>query len=113
MLLGRDREMAAVERALADARLGRSATLVIRGEAGIGKTSLLRFAVERATEMRLLAARGVQFEADVPFSGLDELLRPTLSLLDRLPATHATALRSSLGLGERVERAGLRVGARA
>jgi len=111
MLLGRDREMAAVERALADARLGRSAALVIRGEAGIGKTSLLRFAVEGAVEMRVLAARGVQFEADVPFSGLDELLRPTLSLLERLPATHARALRSSLGLGERVETDRLLVGA--
>src|SRR5207253_1533915 len=111
IMLGRDRELAAVERALADARLGRSAALVIRGEAVIGKTSLLRFAVEGAVEMRVLAARGVQFEADVPFSGLDELLRPTLSLLERLPATHATALRSSLGLGERVETDRLLVGA--
>src|SRR2546425_2929008 len=98
MLLGRDREMAAVERALADARLGRSAALVIRGEAGIGKTSLLRFAVEGAVEMRVLAARGVQFEADVPFSGLAELLRPTLSLPDRLPPPHPPPLQSSLAL---------------
>src|SRR3982074_2612517 len=99
MLLGRDREMAAVERALADARLSRRAALDTRGEAGSGKTPLLRFALEGDLDMRVLAARGVQFEADVPFSGLDELLRPTLSLLERLPATHATALRSSLGLG--------------
>src|SRR2546423_8855217 len=111
MLLGREPELRTIDRVLADARLGRSSALVIRGEAGIGKTALLRYAVSGASAMRVLSARGVQFEADVPFAGLHELLRPALGLLDRLPPTHATALRSSLGLGERVEADRLVIGA--
>ena len=61
--------------------------------------------------MRVLAARGVEFEADVPFAGLHELLRPALGLLDRLPPIHAAALRSSLGLGDRIEADRLIIGA--
>lgn len=110
-LVGRDRELRAIDRALADARLGRSSSLVIRGDAGIGKTALLRYAVAGAASMRVLSARGVEFEADVPFAGLHELLRPALGLLERLPPAHAVALRSSLGLGDRVEADRLVIGA--
>jgi len=99
------------EQALAAARLGKSSRLVIRGEPGIGKTALLRYAVEQAGSMRVLSCRGVEFEADVPFAGLSELLQPALSLLDRLPPLHAEALRSSLGLGRRIEADRLIVGA--
>src|SRR6478752_3623294 len=111
MLLGRDSELQAVDQALANARLGKSSRLVIRGEPGIGKTALLEYAVGRAASMRVLAARGVEFEADVPFSGLHELLHPTLGLLARLPPIHASALRSSLGLGPRIEADRLIIGA--
>ncbi|HEX6347954.1 MAG TPA: LuxR family transcriptional regulator [Candidatus Dormibacteraeota bacterium] len=111
MLLGRDPELRAIDRALADARLGRSAALVIRGDAGIGKTSLLRYAVQQASAMRVLQARGVEFEADVPFAALHELLRPAYPWIDHLPAAHAAALRSSLGLGARREADRLLVGA--
>ena len=102
MLLGRQRELRAIDEGLAAARLGKSSRLVIRGEPGIGKTALLEYAAQQAGSMRLLAARGVEFEADVPFAGLSELLQPALGLLDRLPSFHATALRSSLGLGPRI-----------
>jgi len=61
--------------------------------------------------MSVLSARGVQFEADVPYSGLHELLLPAFGLLDRLPAAQAAALRSSLGLGERIEADRLVIGA--
>ncbi|TME70596.1 MAG: helix-turn-helix transcriptional regulator [Chloroflexi bacterium] len=111
MLVGRDPELRAIEEALATARLGRSARLVIRGEPGIGKTALLEHATAHAGEMRVLAARGVEFEADVPFAGLHELLLPALAMLDRLPAMHAAALRSSLALGPRIEADRLIVGA--
>lgn len=111
MLLGRDSELRAIDQALASARLGRSSRLVIRGEPGIGKTALLDYAVSQAASMRVLAARGVEFEADVPFSGLHELLHPTLRLLDRLPSIHSAALRSSLGLGPRIEADRLIIGA--
>ena len=111
MLVGRDRELFAVDQALAAARLGKSARLVIRGEAGIGKSALLQYAAERAESMRVLTARGVEFEADVPFAGLSELLQPALDRLDRLPPFHAEALRSSLGLGPRIEADRLIIGA--
>ena len=74
MLLGREHERAAIERLLEDARSGRSRTLVIRGEAGIGKSVLLEYAIERAEEMRVLRARGIESEAELAFSGLLELL---------------------------------------
>jgi class 3 adenylate cyclase/tetratricopeptide (TPR) repeat protein len=111
VLLGRARELFAIDQALAAARLGTSARLVIRGEPGIGKTALLQYAVEHAGSMRVLTARGVEFEADVPFAGLSELLQPALDRLDRLPPFHADALRSSLGLGPRIEPDRLIIGA--
>ncbi|HEX7263762.1 MAG TPA: AAA family ATPase [Candidatus Dormibacteraeota bacterium] len=111
MLLGRERELIAIDQALAAARLGKSARLVIRGEPGIGKTALLDYAVEHAASMTVLTARGVEFEADVPFAGLNELLHPALDRLDRLPPFHADALRSSLGLGPRIEPDRLIIGA--
>ena len=113
MLLGREPELLAIDQALAAARLGTSSRLLIRGEPGIGKTALLEHAVSQAAPMRVLAARGVEFEADVPFAGLHELLHPTLVLLDRLPQRHAAALRSSLGLGPRIEADRLIIGAAA
>jgi len=113
MLLGRTAELGAIEEALASARLGKSSRLLIRGEPGIGKTVLLEYAAGQAGTMRVLASRGVEFEADVPFAGLHELLLPTIALLDRLPPIHAAALRSSLGLGPRIEADRLVIGAAA
>src|SRR5215510_14319637 len=103
--------MARIDRALADARIGVSSVLLVRGEAGIGKSSLLRYALQEAGGMRVLSARGVEFEADVPFAGLHELLRPALEVLDRLPPVNARALRGALGVGERVESDRLIIGA--
>lgn len=111
MLLGRSRELFTIDQALAAARLGKSARLVIHGEPGIGKTAMLQYATEHSESMRVLSARGVEFEADVPFAGLHELLQPALGSLDRLPAFHASALRSSLGLGKRIEADRLIIGA--
>jgi len=113
MLLGRGAELLAIDQALASARLGKSSRLLIRGEPGIGKTALLEYAAGQAGSMRVLAARGTEFEADMPFAGLHELLHPTLGLLDRLPPIHAAALRSSLGLGPRIEADRLIIGAAA
>jgi DNA-binding CsgD family transcriptional regulator len=111
MLLGRGREVDRIDSALAGARLGRSSALVVRGEPGIGKTALLRYAAAEAGEMRMLSARGVEFEADVPFAGLHQLLLPALPALDRLPPANAGALRSALGLGERLDGDRLLIGA--
>ena len=67
VLVGRDTEREAIERALESARSGTSATLALVGEAGIGKTALLDDAAERAAGMRVLRARGIESEAQIPF----------------------------------------------
>ncbi|MGW4791905.1 AAA family ATPase [Nonomuraea sp. NPDC004297] len=98
---GRHGEQGAVARLLADARSGRSGVLVLRGEAGIGKSSLLRHAAESAAAsepMRVLACAGVESEVEHAFSGLLGLLRPVLDHLDALPGVQAEALRGALGM---------------
>src|SRR5579859_5328908 len=98
MLLGRNRERQAIVSALDRARAGESATLALVGEPGIGKTALLTFAAEQAEGMRMLRARGVQSEAQIPFAALLELLRPALGLLGRIAEPQAAALEAALAL---------------
>jgi DNA-binding CsgD family transcriptional regulator len=98
MLVGRDHERDAIEKALARARSGTSATLALLGEPGIGKTALLDYAAERATGMRVLRARGIESEAQIPFGSLLELLRPALAMLDAIPEPQAAALEGALAL---------------
>ena len=99
MIVGRSEELEVIDRLLDEAREGRSACLVLRGEPGIGKTSLLDAAAERASGLTVLRARGVELEAELPYSGLLELLRPILADVDRLPEPQAAALRGALALG--------------
>jgi DNA-binding CsgD family transcriptional regulator len=99
MLLGREAELARIDAALDEARRGRSYTLVIRGEPGIGKTSLLRAAAERADSFVKLTARGIQSESTIAFSGLADLFRPVVEKTEELPPPQAFALRGALGLG--------------
>src|SRR4051794_1391298 len=99
MLLGRDDERLALDRLLAQARDGRSGVLALVGEPGIGKTALLEYAASGADGMRVLRARGVESEAEVPFAGLAELLGPALARLDRIPSRQADALAGALALG--------------
>ena len=98
LLIGRDTEREAIDRALGSARSGTSATLALVGEAGIGKTALLDHAAERASGMRVLRARGIESEAQIPFAALLELVRPALGLLDRIPEPQAVALEGALAL---------------
>ena len=100
MLYGRDEERAQIDRLLDAARSSKSGALVVRGEPGIGKTALLEDARERAEDMSVLSARGVETEAELPFAALHQLIRPGLDLIDRLPPPQAAALRGALGLGE-------------
>jgi DNA-binding CsgD family transcriptional regulator len=113
MLLGRDRERHELETALANARLNRSAILVVAGEPGIGKTTLLEDAAERAhaAGMRVLRARGIESEARVPFAGLFELLRPALPALERIPEPQRAALEGALALRPSIARDRFAVGA--
>ncbi len=98
MLLGRERERAEIELALERARSGVSASLGIVGEPGIGKTALLDDAAGRADGMRLLRARGIESEAEIPFASLLELVRPAVGLLGQIPPAQALALETALAL---------------
>ena len=97
MHVGRGPERRQVESLLSAARLGHSGVLVITGEAGIGKTWLLRFAAERASGMRVLTISGSKAEQDLPFAGLAQL-RLASADLDRLPPPQAQALGVALAL---------------
>jgi DNA-binding CsgD family transcriptional regulator len=101
MLYGRDAERARIGELLTAARDSRSGAVVLRGEAGIGKSALLEDAREQAADMHVLSARGVESESELPFAALHQLLRPALGTLDALPPPQAAALRGALGLGER------------
>jgi DNA-binding CsgD family transcriptional regulator len=100
VLVGREPDCARIDELLERARRGRSGALVIRGEAGMGKTALLEYAAERAQGMTVVRALGVEYEAELQFSGLLELLRPLLEHLPEIPPQQADALKSALGLGE-------------
>jgi predicted ATPase len=103
MLVGRRGERAEIDALVVRARAGRGGALVVRGEPGIGKTALLGYAAEQAEGMRVLKARGVEAEVELPYSGLHELLRPLLDRLEELPEAQAAALRGALALGPPVE----------
>jgi len=81
-LLGRRSESEALDRLLDAVMGGESRALVVRGEAGVGKTALLDQALERAPGFRVARAAGVQSEMELPFAGLHQLCA---SMLDRLP----------------------------
>jgi DNA-binding CsgD family transcriptional regulator len=97
-LVGRERERAAIDRLLDDARAQASGSLVIRGHAGIGKSALAEYAVEQAAGMTVLRTVGIAAESDLPFAGIHGLLRPVIGHLDELPSTQAAALAGALGL---------------
>jgi DNA-binding CsgD family transcriptional regulator len=98
VLVGRDREQSLIDKSLSTARSGRGTVLAIVGEAGIGKSALLDYALDRAGDMSILRARGVQSEAQIPFGGLFELVRPALASLERVPQPQAAALEGALAL---------------
>ena len=99
MLIGRDADLAAVEAAVASARGGRSAALVIRGDPGIGKTALLDAATAGAAELTVLRCAGTSSEAELPFGSLHLLLYPVIGHAAALPARQREALLGALGLG--------------
>ncbi|WP_186762715.1 helix-turn-helix transcriptional regulator [Lentzea tibetensis] len=98
MIYGRDGEQEELDALLTTARSGRGGALVLRGEPGIGKTTLLRWAAERAPEMTVLSTAGVEAESELPFAGLQQLLSP----LDfsALPEPHQSAVEVVLGCSD-------------
>jgi DNA-binding CsgD family transcriptional regulator len=98
-LVGRERECAAIDDLLEASARGESGSLVLRGEAGTGKTALLIYAAERWVGGTVLRTTGVEGESDLAFAGLYGLLRPIVDKLGELPQTQAAALAGALGLG--------------
>ena len=98
MLLGRESECAVIDRLLEGARAGRSGALVVRGEPGVGKTALLGYAIDRASDLQVVRAVGVESEMPLAFAALHQLCAPVLEHLDRLPVPQRDALATTFGL---------------
>jgi DNA-binding CsgD family transcriptional regulator len=86
-----------MEDVLASARKGEAVALLVGGEAGIGKTSLLGAVAASARDFDVLRARGIETESELPYATLLELLQPELDRLEQLPAPQAEALAGALG----------------
>jgi AAA ATPase domain len=94
-LIGRRSECKTLDRLLASVQAGQSQVLVVRGEAGIGKTALLGYLRERASRYRIVRVAGVQSEMELPFAGLHQLCAPMLGDLEHLPGPqHSVAVES-------------------
>ena len=103
LLHGRDNELSELDRLGERVRSGRSAALVVRGEAGVGKTALLRYVAQRVhPAFRIARIAGVESEAELAYAGLHQLCTPMLSHLEALPEPQRAALRIALGLAEGV-----------
>ena len=103
-MFGRERELEILD-ALLDRGVEHGGAMVLRGEAGIGKSFLLE-AARRGAEARgmsVLSTAGVESETHLPLAGLHQLLRPSLSGIDELPSPQREALRSAFGMSEREE----------
>lgn len=96
--MGRRSECETLSSLLAATNAGRSQVLVLRGEAGIGKTALLQFLVRSAAGFRVARAAGVESELELPFAGLHQLCKPHLIELRKLPGPQREALETAFGL---------------
>src|SRR4051794_6933964 len=92
VLRGRRTESAALAELILAVRQGESRTLVVRGDAGVGKTALLDHALGTATDLRMLRASGIESEMELPFAALHQLCGPVLDALPRLPGPQRVAL---------------------
>jgi DNA-binding CsgD family transcriptional regulator/tetratricopeptide (TPR) repeat protein len=96
-LLGRRSECEALDRLLTDALAGRSRVIIVRGEAGVGKSALLRYLSEQVAGWQVATAVGVESEMELAYSGLHQLCGPMLDRLDRLPVPQREALATVFG----------------
>jgi DNA-binding CsgD family transcriptional regulator len=97
-LVGRDGEGEVLEGLLAGARAGDGRALVLRGEAGIGKSALLEHCAARATGCRVARAAGAEAERELAYAGLQQLCAPFLDRLGHLPGPQRTAVGTAFGL---------------
>ncbi|WP_406425647.1 ATP-binding protein [Streptomyces sp. NBC_01589] len=97
-LRGRRREYGVLEGLVAEVEAGRSAVLVLRGDAGIGKSALLDHLAERVTMHRVARGAGAESEMELPFAGLHQLCAPLLGHADSLPPPQREALATAFGV---------------
>jgi DNA-binding CsgD family transcriptional regulator/tetratricopeptide (TPR) repeat protein len=97
VLQGREWELARIATLIDDARGSRGGALVLLGQPGVGKSSLLRDALERAEGMQVLSTRGIESESPLAFAALQRLLRPVMRYAERLPGPQSAALRAAFG----------------
>jgi predicted ATPase len=95
---GRSSELDQLGRLLDKARAGESAALVVRGEAGIGKSALLDHCAGQASDFQIVRIAGVESEMELPFAGLHQVCAPMLHKLDTLPGPQRSALGVAFGL---------------
>jgi DNA-binding CsgD family transcriptional regulator len=98
MFLDRRNECAVLDQLLQGARDGRSGAVVLRGAAGVGKTALLEYAIQSASDLRIVHAVGAESEMELAFAGLHQLCVPMLDRLERLPPPQRDALGTAFGL---------------
>jgi DNA-binding CsgD family transcriptional regulator len=94
---GRIGERDALDRGLDTVRRGRSDVLVLRGEAGVGKSALLRYAAGQAADFRVVQISGIESEMELPFAGLHQLCASMLAHRRALPEPQRAALQVALG----------------
>ncbi|KND37311.1 helix-turn-helix transcriptional regulator [Streptomyces acidiscabies] len=97
-LVGRQRECAALDDLLAGLRAGGSHVLVLRGEAGIGKSVLLEYVAAQASRVRVSWVHGIEADMELPYASLHQLCAPFLDALDDLPEPQRDALRVAFGM---------------
>src|SRR6476620_10440910 len=97
-LRGRAGERLALDQLIEDARESRSGVLLLRGEAGVGKSALLHYAAGQAAGMRVMQIAGVESEMELPFAGLHQLCGGLLERAGALPQPQQDALRVAFGL---------------
>jgi hypothetical protein len=99
-LLDREGERTALDGLQEDLRSGRGRVLVVRGEAGVGKSALLEYLAGAAAGMRVARAAGVESEMELAFASVHQLCAPLLDRLERLPGPQRDALGVAFGLRE-------------
>jgi DNA-binding CsgD family transcriptional regulator len=97
-LVGRQEQVHRLDEVISSAKKGQGGVLVLRGEPGIGKSTLLGHAEAVAQGFRVIRASGSEFEMELPFAALHQLCVPVLDHLAELPAGHSEALRIAFGL---------------
>ena len=100
MLYGRGKGTVVFDRLVGNARRQVSGAALVTGEAGVGKTDLLRYAEDRASGLTVLRATGTQAESKIPYATLHQLLRSVVDRTDARPVAQADALNAALGLAD-------------